>query len=119
MRTVCEQMVSRRPGWARQAARTPARASLGRRCASETLVAAAEYPLTFVPCCGSMLDASAQRGARRRDRADKLPASIPKEPAMRIGEEQEEFEILPSEEEQQPVVLPEREPPPQPEDAPA
>jgi hypothetical protein len=38
---------------------------------------------------------------------------------MRIGEEQEEFEILPTEEEEQPVVLPEREPPPQPEDAPA
>jgi hypothetical protein len=94
-------------------------ASLGRRCASETLVAAAEYPLTFVPCCGSMLDASAQRGHADETAADKLPASIPKEPAMRIGEEQEEFEILPTEEEQQPVVLPEREPPPQPEDAPA
>jgi hypothetical protein len=38
---------------------------------------------------------------------------------MRIGEEQEEFEILPAEEEQQPVVLPEREPQPQPEHAPA
>jgi hypothetical protein len=36
---------------------------------------------------------------------------------MQIGEEQEEFEILPTEEEQQPVVLPEREPQPQPEDA--
>ena len=38
---------------------------------------------------------------------------------MRIGEQQEEFEILPAEEEQQPVVLPEREPERQPEDAPA
>ena len=38
---------------------------------------------------------------------------------MRIGEQQEEFEILPAEEEQQPVVLPEREPQQQPEDAPA
>jgi hypothetical protein len=37
---------------------------------------------------------------------------------MRIGEEQEEFEILPSEEEL-PLVLPEREPHPQPEAAPA
>jgi hypothetical protein len=37
---------------------------------------------------------------------------------MQIGEEQEEFEILPTEEEQQPLVLPEREPQ-QPEDAPA
>jgi hypothetical protein len=38
---------------------------------------------------------------------------------MQIGEEQEEFEILPTEEEQQPLVLPEREPQPQPEAAPA
>jgi hypothetical protein len=37
---------------------------------------------------------------------------------MRIGEEQEEFEILPTEEEEQPAVPPEREPK-QPEDAPA
>jgi hypothetical protein len=35
---------------------------------------------------------------------------------MQIGEEQEEFEILPTDEEQQPLVLPEREPQ-QPEDA--
>jgi hypothetical protein len=41
----------------------------------------------------------------------------PKEPAMQIGEEQEEFEILP--EEEQPLALPEREPQPQPEAAPA
>jgi hypothetical protein len=52
-------------------------------------------------------------------RRDKLLASIPKEPVMDIGEEQEEFEILPAEEEQQPVVLPEREPGRQPEDVPA
>jgi hypothetical protein len=38
---------------------------------------------------------------------------------MQIGEEQEEFEILPTEVEQQPVVLPEREPHQQPEAAPA
>jgi hypothetical protein len=37
---------------------------------------------------------------------------------MRIGEEQEEFEILPAEEEQ-PIVLPEPEPEPEPEQAPA
>jgi hypothetical protein len=37
---------------------------------------------------------------------------------MRIGEEQEEFEILPAEEEQ-PTVLPEPEPERQPEQAPA
>jgi hypothetical protein len=37
---------------------------------------------------------------------------------MRIGEEQEEFEILPAEEEQ-PMALPEREPQQHPEDAPA
>ena len=36
---------------------------------------------------------------------------------MQIGEEQQEFEILP--EEEQPLVLPEREPQPQPEAAPA
>jgi hypothetical protein len=50
--------------------------------------------------------------------ADKLPASIPKEFAMRIGEDQQEFEILPTEQEQ-PVVVPEPEPPRQPEDTPA
>jgi hypothetical protein len=38
---------------------------------------------------------------------------------MHIGEEQEEFEILPAEEEQQPAVLPEREPNQHPEAAPA
>ena len=38
---------------------------------------------------------------------------------MHIGEEQEEFEILPTEEEEQPVVLPEREPQQHPEAAPA
>jgi hypothetical protein len=41
----------------------------------------------------------------------------PKEPAMQIGEDQQEFEILP--EEEQPLVLPEREPQHQPEAAPA
>jgi hypothetical protein len=64
-----------------------------------------------------MLNASAQRGC-----ADETTATSstkhPKEPAMRIGEEQEEFEILPSEEEQ-PLVLPDREPQQQPEAAPA
>jgi hypothetical protein len=38
---------------------------------------------------------------------------------MRIGEEQEEFEILPAEDEQPPVALPEPDPQRQPEDAPA
>jgi hypothetical protein len=38
---------------------------------------------------------------------------------MHIGEEQQEFEILFTEQEQQPLVVPEREPPPQPEAAPA
>ena len=37
---------------------------------------------------------------------------------MRIGEDQQEFEILP-EEDQQPVTVPEPEPPRQPEDTPA
>jgi hypothetical protein len=72
--------------------------------------------LTFDRGCGSMLHASAQRGCAGETAADKLPPRIPKEPAMRIGEDQEEFEILPAEEEQ-PVVLPEREPQRQPEDA--
>jgi hypothetical protein len=36
---------------------------------------------------------------------------------MRIGEEQQEFEILP--EEEQPVVVPDQQPPQQPEDTPA
>ena len=51
--------------------------------------------------------------------ADKLPVGIPKELAMHIGEDQQEFEILPTEQEQQPVVVPEHEPPRQPEDTPA
>jgi hypothetical protein len=38
---------------------------------------------------------------------------------MRIGEEQQEFEILPAEEDQPPVVAPERDPQQQPEPAPA
>jgi hypothetical protein len=37
--------------------------------------------------------------------------------AMQIGEDQQEFEILP--EQEQPVVVPEPEPPRQPEDTPA
>jgi hypothetical protein len=53
--------------------------------------------------------------APARTTADKLPAN-PKELAMRIGEDQQEFEILP--EEDQPVVVPEPEPPRQPEDMP-
>ena len=65
-----------------------------------------------------MLDASAQRGRADETTRRQAPAKHPKELAMRIGEEQEEFEILPSEEEQ-PLVLPEREPQQQPEAAPA
>jgi hypothetical protein len=45
--------------------------------------------------------------------------SILKEPAMQIGKEQQEFEILPTEEDQQPVAPPPPEPQQQPEDAPA
>jgi hypothetical protein len=55
---------------------------------------------------------------RRRDNRRHAPTKHPKELAMRIGEEQEEFEILPTEEEQ-PLALPEREPQQQPEAAPA
>ncbi len=53
---------------------------------------------------------------RQRPSADKF--SNPREPAMQIGEEQEEFEILPTEEEQ-PLLPPEPEPQRQPEDTPA
>jgi hypothetical protein len=63
-----------------------------------------------------MLDASASMRAPTRQ----PPTSShehPKEPAMQIGEQQQEFEILP--EEEQPLVHPEREPQPQPEAAPA
>jgi hypothetical protein len=51
---------------------------------------------------------------RREDRQQ--APSKPKELAMHIGEDQQEFEILP--EEDQPVVVPEPEPPRQPEDMP-
>ena len=46
-------------------------------------------------------------------------ASVLKEPAMQIGKEQQEFEILPTDEDQQPVAPPQPEPQQQPEDAPA
>jgi hypothetical protein len=59
-----------------------------------------------------MLKPSAQCGIRRQ-----APSKHPKELAMHIGEDQQEFEILP--EEDQPVVVPEPEPPRQPEDTPA
>jgi hypothetical protein len=58
-------------------------------------------------------------GAPNQTARRQAPSKHPKEPAMQIGEEQEEFEILPTEEEQQPVVLPEREPQQYPEAAPA
>ena len=45
--------------------------------------------------------------------------SVLKEPAMRIGKEQQEFEILPTEEDQQPLAPPQPEPRQQPEDTPA
>jgi hypothetical protein len=45
--------------------------------------------------------------------------SVLKEPAMQIGKEQQEFEILPTEEDQQPLAPPPPEPQQQPEDAPA
>jgi hypothetical protein len=63
-----------------------------------------------------MLDALRARCAQP-DRRRHAPTKHPKEPAMQIGEEQEEFEILP--EEEQPLALPEREPHQHPEAAPA
>jgi hypothetical protein len=38
---------------------------------------------------------------------------------MQIGKDQQEFEILPTEEDQQPLAAPQPQPQPQPEDAPA
>jgi hypothetical protein len=64
-----------------------------------------------------MLDASVQRGSVQPDRRRQAPSKHPEEPAMHIGEEQEEFEILP--EEEQPLAFPERESQSQPEAAPA
>jgi hypothetical protein len=63
-----------------------------------------------------MFKASAHIGCAHETAADKLPAKG-KELVMRIGEDQQEFEILP--EEEPPVVVPEPEPPRQPEDTPA
>jgi hypothetical protein len=64
-----------------------------------------------------MLKMSAQRGTRRRGRRRRQAPSKGKELAMHIGEDEQEYEILP--EEDQPVVVPEPEPPRQPEDTPA
>jgi hypothetical protein len=64
-----------------------------------------------------MLDNAAPARVRQPDNRRQAPSKHPKEPAMQIGEEQEEFEILP--EEEQPLVLPERQPHQHPEAAPA
>jgi hypothetical protein len=66
-------------------------------------------------------EAKAPLPQHRPDDADD-PTSSPsvlKELAMRIGKDQQEFEILPTEEDQQPVAPPTPEPQQQPEDAPA
>jgi hypothetical protein len=57
-----------------------------------------------------------QCGCAQPDRRQQAPSKQPKELAMQIGEEQEEFEILP--EDEQPLALPEHEPHQQPEAAP-
>ena len=78
---------------------------LGRRARPAVLVGEAKAPLQ----------------QQRPDDADD-PTGFPsvlKEPAMQIGKEQQEFEILPTEEDQQPVTPPQPEPQQQPEDAPA
>jgi hypothetical protein len=64
-----------------------------------------------------MLKMSAQHGMRRPDPPPTSSQQASKELAMHIGEDQQEFEILP--EEEQPVVVPEHEPQRQPEDTPA
>jgi hypothetical protein len=112
----CEQMVSGRRGLS--PAGLPLTCSRRPEEVRQRAPGAAGHLLTFIPGCGSMLDAAAQRGCADKTAADKLPSNHPKEPAMHIGEQQEELEILPTEEEQQqPLVLREREPQQHPEDA--
>jgi hypothetical protein len=60
---------------------------------------------------------SASRGPTT-PRTRHIHPSVLEEPAMRIGNEQQEFEILPTEEDQQPLAPPQPEPQQQPEDAP-
>ena len=67
-----------------------------------------------VPSCGSRGSAAE---ARQRPTPRQASPRVLKERAMHIGKEQKEFEILPAEEEQQPVMPPEPEPQQQPEDA--
>ena len=66
-------------------------------------------------------EAKAPLQQQRPDDADDPTGSpsVLKEPAMQIGKEQQEFEILPTEEDQQPLASPQPEPQQQPEDAPA
>jgi hypothetical protein len=77
---------------------------------------ALQPPLTFDRGCGSMLKMSTPAWDGRPGRRRQAPGKG-EELAMRIGEDQQEFEILP--EEDQPMVVPEPEPPRQPEDTPA
>jgi hypothetical protein len=66
-------------------------------------------------------EAKAPLQQHRPDDADDPTGSpsVLKEPAMHIGQEQQEFEILPTEADQEPVAPPPPEPQQQPEDAPA
>jgi hypothetical protein len=119
------------------------------RTIDEHMASRGNRPLTVVRCCGSMYDARRSTGAlmrpphppgashrarpavlvgeaqaplhqHRPDPDDPTGSpSVRKEPAMQIGKEQQEFEILPTEEDQQPVAPPPPQPQPQPQDAPA
>jgi hypothetical protein len=115
MRTVCEQTVEH-AAQPSQRGHLTSHAGQPGESPSEILLTAAEHPLTFGRGCGSMLDAAAPARVRQPDNRRQAP-SKPKESAMQIGEQQEEFEILP--EEEPPLVLPEREPQQHPEAAPA
>jgi hypothetical protein len=85
--------------------RPPHHQELRHRARRAVLVAEAKAPLQY---------------QRPDDADDPIGApSVLKEPAMHIGKEQQEFEILPAEEDQQPVAPPQPEPQQQPEDAPA
>jgi hypothetical protein len=90
------------------------------RCADET--ATSTRSLATEPGPAVLVGgAKAPLQQQRPDDADD-PTGFPsvlKEPAMQIGKEQQEFEILPTEEDQQPVTPPQPEPQQQPEDAPA
>ena len=116
MHAVCEQIMSRQPTGLGEAA------SHLRRQASEGGMPARPWslaPTPLDPRPGLWVDAHDVSPAW--DAPTRLPPTssqqASKELAMHIGEDQQEYEILP--EEDQPVTVPEPEPPRQPEGTPA